>query len=484
MELEAPGRTKQLAMERAAVRLGHDAFVSGRLTRPAMSAALRALASFRDSMKQLGITHHRAVATSAVRESRNGEQFVALVRRQTGLTLDVISGPEEARLILIAVREKIPLGTGRWVLVDLGGGSAEVSLADASGILWCESHAIGSVRLLEELGQAGDEPGRFRDLLAEYVGTLAVRLSADRERIAGVIATGGNIDTLARLAGRSGGDGVVVLPLSRLRAIVQKLSVLSYRQRMKELGLRADRADVILPAALVYERVCVLAGKDEILVPFVGLKDGVLLDLVDDLVAHREHSDRQDQESIAAAVALGRRYDFDEAHGLHVARLARSLFDQLVALHGLGAAERRMLLAAAVLHEIGQYVSFRKHHKHSFYLISESELPGFTALEMRITGNLARYHRGSEPSPRHEPYARLGRPEREVVRKLGAILRMADALDREHSQRVQQVEIRATRRKASLRLRGRGDLLLERWALKKKCGLFSQVFGLRVELQG
>jgi exopolyphosphatase/guanosine-5'-triphosphate,3'-diphosphate pyrophosphatase len=435
-------------------------------------------------MDELEVLHHRTIATSAVRESRNGQELVALVRRKTGLEIDLISGAEEARLVFLAARQKVPLGNERWIIVDLGGGSVEVSLVEEQGLLWTESHAIGSVRLLEELGRAGQEPGRLRDLLVEYVGTLGVRLAADRERISGVIATGGNIETIAKLAFPASEDNEIIrLPLARLRAIIERLSLLSYEQRIQELGLREDRADVILPAALVYERLCVLAGAEEMIVPFVGLKEGIVIDLMDELVSHRAHTDRQEREALAAAAALGRRYSFNESHGMHVARLAGSLFDQLAPLHGLGDAERRLLLAAAVLHDVGQYVSFQKHHKHTLYLISESDLPGFSSTEMRIMGNVARYHRRSEPSTRHEPFTRLKPAERRIVRKLGSILRLADALDSEKQQRVQRVEARMTDKKLSLRLEGSGELLLERWAVQKKRDFFTRVFGLEVELE-
>jgi exopolyphosphatase/guanosine-5'-triphosphate,3'-diphosphate pyrophosphatase len=299
-----------------------------------------------------------------------------------------------------------------------------------------------------------------------------------------VIATGGNIETIAKLAFPASEDNEIIrLPLARLRAIIERLSLLSYEQRIQELGLREDRADVILPAALVYERLCVLAGAEEMIVPFVGLKEGIVIDLMDELVSHRAHTDRQEREALAAAAALGRRYGFNESHGMHVARLAGSLFDQLAPLHGLGDAERRLLLAAAVLHDVGQYVSFQKHHKHTLYLISESDLPGFSSTEMRIMGNVARYHRRSEPSTRHEPFTRLKPAERRIVRKLGSILRLADALDSEKQQRVQRVEARMTDKKLSLRLEGSGELLLERWAVQKKRDFFTRVFGLEVELE-
>jgi exopolyphosphatase/guanosine-5'-triphosphate,3'-diphosphate pyrophosphatase len=474
-----------LAESREAVRLGHEVFLSGKLARETMEAAVEAIAGFRLQMHELGIEHYRAVATSATRESRNGEEFVARVRREAGIDLEVITGTEEARLVYEAVRAQVPFGKRKWLLVDLGGGSVEVSLVDSAAILWSESHTMGSVRLLEELAGSGEEPGRFQRLLEEYASTLRIPVIAKQWNPAGLVATGGNIEALARLIGAEPGRGrVATLPLTELRAAIDKLSSLSFRQRVEQLGLREDRADVILPAAMVYERVATLAGVDAILVPAVGLKDGVLVDLVDDLTTHEAHEVRKEKQAIAGAVALGHRYQFDAVHAAHVARLAGSLFDQLQKLHKLEAADRRMLLAAATLHDIGIFIGHKKHHKHSLYIISQSEVPEFTQREIDIVANVARYHRKGVPAVHHDTFTRLASEDRERVVKLASLLRVADALDREHVQAVRAVKATAGKSKLMLELDGDGDLLLERWALRRKAGLFTDTFGLEVEIAG
>jgi exopolyphosphatase / guanosine-5'-triphosphate,3'-diphosphate pyrophosphatase len=482
-EFTARGEFRVLAELREPVRLGHEVFLSGKLAPDAMDAAVTAIASFRATMRELGIETYRAVATSATRESRNGGEFVARVERETGTRLEVITGAEEARLVYEAVRARLPLGRSRWLLVDLGGGSVEVSLVDAGATLWSESHTMGSVRLLEELSASGDAPGRFQRLLAEYAATLRIGAVAAQWKPAGLIATGGNIEALARLTGAEVTRGsVAIVPLPRLRAAIETLSRLSFRQRVEELGLREDRADVILPAAMVYERIAQLAGVTEIRVPSVGLKDGILVDLVDDLTTHQAHEDRKEAHARSGAVALGRRYLFDEPHALHVAGLAASLFDQLRAVHGMDDADRRMLLVAALLHDIGIFVGHKKHHKHALYVISQSELPELTQRETAIVANVARYHRKGVPAPHHDAFVQLPPEDRERVVRLAALLRIADALDREHLQAVRDVRARVGRGRLSLEASGEGDLLLESWALRRKAGLFEQTFGLEVSL--
>lgn len=478
-----PASFTVLATDRFPVRLGHDVFLTGRLTSEATGAALHALGTIAAALDELRIVHRRAVATSAVRESTNGESFLARVRKQTGLDLEVIGGQEEARLIHLAVASRIPLGSDRWLLVDVGGGSVEIALADASGVQWSESHTMGSVRLLEELTAAGTEPGRFGQIVTEYVSTLRAPVLGSGPRPAGFIATGGNAETIARLLGHEPGpDGVLSFSLAELRGVIAALSRLSFRQRVRRLGLSEDRADVILPAAIVYERLASLAGVDRVLAPNVGIREGVLLDLVDGLTAQTEHGARQEQELLASALALGRRYALDEPHARQVARLSLLLFDQLQPALGLEPESRRHLQAAALLHDLGAFVSYKKHHKHSLYLIANSELPGFSFQDMLVVANIARYHRKSEPEPDHEPFTRLSLANQRRVRRLAALLRIADALDREHRGAVRSLRTRVAGKSVRLEVDGDGDLLLERWAVRRKSDMLETEFALKVKI--
>ena len=482
-EFSSPGKFRVLASDRSPVRLGHGVFLSGRLSTKAMTQAVGVLTGYAAKLRQLGVTRYRAVTTSAVRESANGKAFLAKVRRVSGLDLEIINGSEEARLVCRAVASRLDLGRGLWMMADLGGGSVEVSLADATGVLWSESHTMGSVRLLEELAGGSSEPGSFLKLLQEYADTLRVPAALEGGRVAGFVATGGNVETLAQIAlAQPGPDGVARLSLRTLARLIRQLARMSYRERVDQLGLREDRADVILPAAIVYERLARLAKVREITVPFVGVKEGIVLDLVEGLTAGEARPDRRERQVRQAAVALGRKYHFDEAHGEHVATLALDLFDQLRTLHGLGGEGRQVLQAAAILHDIGTFVSYTRHHKHSLYLLQHANLPGFTPRQILLAANVARYHRRGSPKLEHYAYATLEAGDRAVVNRLSALLRLADAMDREHRQKVTGVKARVSGGKLQLGLDGRGDLLLEGWALKRKADLFKETYGLQIEV--
>lgn len=273
-------RRVELETRRVPVRLGHSAYLTGLLDSEAMTIAVEALSSFRTRIDALEIAAVRAVATSAVRETRNGGELVERVRRAAGLRIEPINGQEEARLVWLAVRDRFPL-QGRWILVDLGGGSLEVSVVRQERVEWSESHRLGTVRLLEELG--GTDPGsgeRLESLIARYSNELRIPV-LDDDGLAGLVATGGNIEALAKLAGAErDARGVSRLPLPELDAVNRRLAGLTYGQRVKKLGLREDRADVIIPAGRIYARVAELSGAPEIVVPNVGVKDGILVDLV------------------------------------------------------------------------------------------------------------------------------------------------------------------------------------------------------------
>jgi exopolyphosphatase/guanosine-5'-triphosphate,3'-diphosphate pyrophosphatase len=469
-----------LAAERVPLRLGREAFSRGELATETLAEAARCLATFAGAIATLGIERHRAVATAALRECRNRGELVRRVRRESGMRLEVISGPEEIRLAHLAVRQRLPRLGEPWLQVELGGGSVEIALADRAGVRWSETHPLGAVRLLEVLGLSGDDPGAARTLVAEYVETLRVPARVLAERPQAFVATGGNIETLARHWGRDEEAGRSI-GRDELDAAVAQLARLSVAERVRKLGLGGDRADVILPAALVFLRLAESAGAERILSPGVGLRDGLVLDLLAGGGALPVFPDRALDE---ACRRLGARYEFDERHGRQVARLADQLFLDLAPLHGLGVDARRLLAAAALLHDIGGYISFENHHKHSQYLIAQSELPGVSPDEMQVVACVARYHRKRLPTVEHEPYARLDEAERGTVCRLAALLRVADALDRQHRDLVRSLRAAIGESEVTLRAEASGDLAVERWSLARKANLFADVFGRHVRLDG
>lgn len=472
-----------LESERARVRLGAETFQQGRLSAAAMQAAYQALARFQERMRILHIQHTRVVATSAVRESSNGEAFAARVHKGLGLTLEIISGSEETQLVYRALKPQLRPGKRPWLLANLGGGSLETALVNQDGVLVSETHTLGAVRLWEEFKASAHKPKIFLRLLEEYVSTLRLGFQETGRPWAGFLATGGNIEELAKMAkAPETAKGIRELSAAALRRLLEELLATPLKQRMTRWGIYPDRADVVVPAAVVYLHLSQLSGLTKFRVPEVGTKEGILFDLVDRLTLNSAYALRQEKQLTHMSLSLGRRYQFDEAHGRHVSRLALSLFKQLRARHGLGPEDQRLLLVASLLHDIGAYISYKKHHKHSLYLISQSELPGFSPEDMLLAANVARYHRKNTPSLDHESYASLLPAQRLRVAKMASLLRIADALDRDHAQTLREVAVRVKRPWLELKITGKDPRELEHWALERKAQLFTQLFKLRVRI--
>lgn len=472
-----------LYSHRASIRLGHSVFVSGKLDPELKEKTILLLKSFREKMTEFSVKAYRCVATSAIRESQEGESFASRIQQESGITLEIISGTEEARLVYIAIRSKISLGDQSWLLIDLGGGSVELSLIKSTGVLWSESHTMGSVKLLEELTPTENGAGKLRNLITEYVSLLKIPYPGSLANLGGLIATGGNIEDLAKIAFiQPGDDGVCALPLSKLSQTIETLFRLSYKERIEQLHLREDRADVILPASLVYEHIAKLAKVDSILIPGVGTKEGALYDLAQQLTKPFSHFEDNEKFIEESCLTIGARFMFDEPHARQVMNLAVSLFDQLQYIHQLTDEDKKFLIAAALLHDIGTYISYHKHHKHSQYLIENSEIAGFNESEHLLVACIARYHRKSDPSVEHASFAALSKEDQKKVQILSSLLRLADSLDREHQSKVDRLFIKKKESSILIVLRGKGDLSLECWSFKKKSKLFSELFDISVEI--
>jgi len=250
---------------------------------------------------------------------------------------------------------------------------------------------------------------------------------------------------------------------------------MSVEERVNQFRLRPDRADVISPAAMVLNRIVQQARVKEVLIPGVGVRDGVLKDIVWEILYRGKHLDRE--QVMSSALQLGRKYSFDEQHGTAVSKIAVQIFDQTHSIHGLDVESRTLLEVAALLHDIGHFVGVSNHHKHTFYLLHTGSIVGLSPSQLRIVANVARYHRKSVPTLDHEPFRALSSRQRTLVTTLVAILRVADAIDRQHAACVQNVDLTLKRTRILLRLRGRGDMLLAKWALAKRSHLFEEVFG-------
>ena len=469
---------------REPVRLGQDAFTQGIISEETIESASEAFVRFRTAIDRYGAKWTKAVATSALREAVNRDIFLDRIAQASGIEISVIEPDEEARLIHMAVAEAVALKNKLAMLVDIGGGSTEITLSADGNIIVSESFRMGAVRLLQLLEGKKHGERRFNQLVQEYVDATQKRIKKElgNQKIDLCIGTGGNIESLGDLRKELfHKDRDTLITLDELNTLVKKLQGMTFEERMQELRLRPDRADVIVPASMVLQKIVRQADLEEILIPRVGLKDGVLIELVHELYGDKRYLNRE--QVMASAMQIGRKYLFDEQHGTCVARLAVRLFDETRPLHNLNPEHRLLLEVAALLHDVGNFVDTAEHHKHTQYLLTATPVIGLSKSQMAIVANVARYHRKSFPKPQHELYQILSSKERVVVSKLAALLRLADAMDNEHASKMTEFSFEYKKPKVTIRLKGEGDLLLEKWALLKKSPLFEEVFNVKVTIE-
>ncbi len=481
-----PGEALRVLEEASrAVALGKDAFTAGRLGAPAIEATLRALEGFRRIMDSYGVVRYRAVATSAVREAVNRDTFLDRVRLRTGIDVEVINGSEENRLTYMAVREALggneTLAAGDSLLVEVGGGSADISFLRKGEPIYSGTYALGAIRMRQNLASwHGSHEQRVR-LFRRHVQNIVedIRREMPLREARQFIALGGDARfTADETEGETTSEAVRSIERERFLAFCEETAALDEEQLVERHRLPLVRVETLAPALLVYRELLHETQATHVLVPKATLRAGLLLDMVRTEEGHGiEDFSRQ---VLASAAALGEKYRYDSAHAGNVAHLSTLVFDQLQAEHGLDRRARLLLEAAALLHDIGAFVSLRGHHKHTQYILSAAEIFGLSREDMAVISNVARYHRRAAPNKSHLPYMALDSAARIVVSKLAAILRVANALDADHLQKIRDVRILREGDHWVLEVDGAGDLTIERLAALARADLLTEVFGRKV----
>ncbi len=478
--LEVVDRVKEM------VRLGRLSFTTGCLTDESMDLAVRALLNFKRLLELRKVDRVRAVATSAVREARNRADFIRRIKRETGLTLEVISGLSEARLIFQAARHALGLDGGPHLLIDLGGGSVELVLVLDRRPLWMRSVKLGAARLTERF-LIGDPPSpadlsRLEAHLERAIGPL-MRMA----RSAGVvraIGTSGTINTLVAMAraargeefGRLHGAGASAGEISDLtRALVEANADV----RADLPGMDAKRTDLMPAAAALVNFIMKTSGAPELVACSWALREGVLLGLAQKIDSRSAADARR-----RSVGALAARFAGANEHGIQVARLALKLFDAIAPVLGLPESSRELLEFAALLHDIGHAIDHDRHNRHSYYLIKNAELFGFDADEIEVIAQAARGHRKQAPKLDSPDLKSLSLARRRVVRGLAAILRVADALDRSHFGVVKNIEVRYSPGRLIVGVDSKPENAdLELWTCEKRTDLLSRLLDRQVVFQ-
>ena len=487
-EILGPNSFETVLQDKMMIQLGKTALVTGRLDPQAMERGLRCLDEFRRMALARRVDRTLAVATSAIREAENGEEFLRRAREESGLSVRLISGREEARLIHLAVSRHVDLRE-KALLIDIGGGSVELTVADASRIYYSTSVKLGFLRLQGRFVSSDPMTKREGRALTSFVrDSLQHPYVAIRKHSPGlVVGTSGSITSLLRLAqqrrgesaGTSGGSSEVTR--DELKAILADLLKLPAVDRARKFDLDPLRSEYLATALVCLDGILEGAEMKALQVCQVALREGLIYDFMSRATPVSAAPRADGDLRFRAIVDLASRCDYPIDHSHRVASLAVQIFRQTTHLHGLAEKEERLLEYACILHDIGYHIGYSKHHKHAYYLVMNCDLRGFSPEERSILANLVRYHRRAQPKNKHRAFADLPARARKIVKYLTSILRIADGLDMSHFSVVDEIKCTAARKKINFQLTANAnysDAELDLWAAKKHARYFEKLFNV------
>ena len=477
--------------EKDMVRLGAGGLGGRSLTPTAVAAALQTLSKFRRIAESHKVDEIVACATSATREADNGGDFISEVDRQTGIRIRVISGTEEARLIHLAAGYGVDIGSTTAVVIDIGGGSVEITLGPAKGMTLGKSFKVGVIRLTERFAKSDplaetDERRLIKHLnreMGSYIDQLVGR-GFDR-----VIGTSGTILSLGLMAA-TGEDAHPPEDVRNLRVSAKALHRLrkhlvrsNLKERLATPAMDPRRADLSVAGSVLFDTIIRRLGTDDFTLCDLALREGIVLDYIHRNSARIRKVERYPDVRRRSIVELGERCGYWSEHATQVARLALNIFDQTKSVHGLGDREREWLEFGAMLHDVGVHISYERHHRHSYYLIKNGDLRGFDPQEIEVIALIARYHRQATPKKSHEGYGDLKGALRRTVRVLSAMVRLAEGLDRSHAQALAGIDIYPRGDDYLARLRTTGDAELELWAAHRHVAALEKILGKPIRFE-
>jgi exopolyphosphatase/guanosine-5'-triphosphate,3'-diphosphate pyrophosphatase len=511
--------------EKEMVRLGAGTLREHRLSKKTIERAITTLRRFKKMAEHNGAEPIITTATSAVRESRNSDQFIEQVRKEVGLDVQVLPGVEEARLIAMAVSEVTDFNGRRGLIIDIGGGSTEFIITSGGEPELMLSLRLGAVRLTEKFISTDPISIEQRNRLVSNIRSDFTRAAAEIKNVGFdfVIGSSGTVLNMVNAVVQAdepyGSEDVLdyepfsqTVTVDQIEWLNRKLGRMTLRERRRVPGIEKGRADIIVAGGLLLQCIMSDLGAGEITSCDWSLREGVILnylgrkkeaytrpkihrvplvDQPDDSLSYPVVDESNLDVRARSVLSVARRYGYDAAHSHHVVRLATRIFNDLKELHQLSGRDRKLLQYAAVLHDIGYHIAHNNHHRHGLYLIKNSEMPGFTGEEIAMMAALVRYHRGSLPRKssdvrsrhEHEDYYTLDRRQRSNMLRLASILQIADGLDRSHQQVISEVRSDVVGNTVTFFATTLGECELEIWSAERKASWFSEIFKVEVEFE-
>jgi exopolyphosphatase/guanosine-5'-triphosphate,3'-diphosphate pyrophosphatase len=476
--------------EKEMVRLGAGGLDGKKLTPEAMNAALQALSKFARLAQSHQVDEILAVATSATREAENGGAFLKAIERRTGIRARIITGTEEARLIHLAAVYGVDTPKPA-VVIDIGGGSVEITLGSGSAVEFARSFKIGVIRLTERFVESDPISSRDERKMVEFIREQVERyvdhiVEQGFDRVIGTSGTILSLGTVATALDRGSVPQEVRnlrVPAKSLRRLRKTAVEMDLEERMRLPGLDPRRADLMVAGAILLDTLLKRLEAEEITLCDLALREGVLLDYIH---GHRKHIARVDKYPDVrrrSVIELAERCAWEGEHSRQVAAIALTLFDYTRRIHNLGDREREWLEYAGFLHDIGNHISYEKHHRHSYYLIKHGDLRGFEPDEIDIIALVTRYHRRATPKREHPGFEHLDKEQRRTVAILSAFLRLAETLDRSRHGVIRGLEARDRLGEIRIKVQAVGDAELEVWAAHKQARALEEALGRKVRIE-
>lgn len=488
-EISSDSKWKVVDRAERSLALGRDVFTVGKITRESLFQCLAILLMYREALEGWSIDdqHVSVVATSAFREARNRDSVLDRIAVKTGFKVRVIDGIEENRLMFLIVHHALhdaapKIAKANSIVIDVGGGSTEIMMLQKGKVVSVHSFRMGTVIIEQQARAIQGSDKDLRRFLAEYIRTTGENLNNELRLnlVKQLVAIGSEAKLAARSIGTQVTDQFSLIARKDFVAFTDRVSALTTEEIVRQFRISYSDAESLVPGLLAYQLLLEMTSAETVVVPFLSIREGVIISRLggNDQLVHDEFY----TQVVASAVNLGKRYLLDEAHSWYVTRVALQFFDVLQSELGLDRHARLLLETAGILHDVGSFIRAVDHHIHSQYIIAHSDIFGLSKDDINIVANVVRYHRSELPGPNHQSYISLPRTDRTIVLKLSALLRVADALDRGHSQHIRDFDIELTQDSLFLRARGTHDVTLERLALDEKGDLFEELFGYKIIL--
>lgn len=491
--VDSRGRLQTILREKEVVRLGASAGDIKYLSQEAIERGVQTLKRFADIAKSKG-ADIRAIATSAVREALNSSEFIELVKKETEIDIEVVSGIEEGRLIYLGTLHSMPIVNQKALVIDIGGGSTETIIGKEGNILYVHSEKLGAIRLSIRFNLLDDIEDENIQQCRRYIRGVWTPIFRKINQIGydTLVGTAGTILNIAVMTLQTNGkpvpdllNGYTLEKKDVLKTINKIINTITLKERKQIPGMDTNRADIIVGGALILEYVLENVNLTKLHISTFGLREGIVYDTLEKRkeIETFKHLGRLRESTI---YSIANQYGVNLKHSTHIRNIALKIFDATQQIHKLGWREREWLEAAAILHDVGYLISVEQHHKHSYYIISHCIMPGFTKDEAEIIANIARYHRKSHPKKKHENFQKLPDDKKEIVKKLAGILRIAEGIDRRQIQAVKDVDTYFSNGKLNIKLipsDGTEPPDVELWGAERRKLLFEEAMDVEVQFE-